>query len=77
MSSGTFYILSVIFLSVLLYFPVNKLILVLSIRRLEKKTGQLLSESERKGQLNRSRLISIILILIFSCLFNIEFLNNK
>jgi len=77
MSSGTFYILSVIFLSVLLYFPVNKLILVLSIRRLEKKTGQLLSESERKGQLNRSRLISIILILIFSCLFNIEFLNHK
>ena len=77
MSSGTFYILSVIFLSVLLYFPVNKLILVLSIRRLEKKTGQLLSESERKGQLNRSRLISIILILIFSCLFNIEFLNLK
>ena len=77
MSSGAFYILSVIFLSVLLYFPVNKLILVLSIRRLEKKTGQLLSESERKGQLNRSRLISIILILIFSCLFNIEFLNLK
>ena len=77
MSSGTFYILSVIFLSVLLYFPVNKLILVLSIRRLEKKTGQLLSESEKKGQLNRSRLISIILILIFSCLFNIEFLNLK
>ena len=77
MSSGAFYILSVIFLSVLLYFPVNKLILVLSIRRLEKKTGQLLSESEKKGQLNRSRLISIILILIFSCLFNIEFLNLK
>ena len=77
MSNGAFYILSVIFLSVLLYFPVNKLILVLSIRRLEKKTGQLLSESEKKGQLNRSRLISIILILIFSCLFNIEFLNLK
>ena len=77
MSSGAFYILSVIFLSIFLYFPVNKLILVLSIRRLEKKTGQLLSESEKKGQLNRSRLISIILILIFSCLFNIEFLNLK
>jgi len=77
MSSGAFYILSVIFLSILLYFPVNKLILVLSIRRLEKKTGQSLSENERTGQLNRSRLISIILILIFSCLFNIEFLNLK
>ena len=77
MSSGAFYILSVIFLSILLYFPVNKLILVLSIRRLEKKIGQSLSDDERKNQLNRSRFISIILILIFSCLFNIEILNFK
>lgn len=77
MNSGVFYILSVIILSALLYFPVNKLILVLSIRRLEKKIGQSLSKYERKGQLNRSRIISIILILIFSSLFNIDFISNK
>ena len=77
MSSEMYYILCVVLLSALLYFPVNKLILVLSIRRLEKKIGQSLSDDERKNQLNRSRFISIILILIFSCLFNIEFLNNK
>jgi Na+/H+ antiporter NhaC len=77
MSSEMYYILCVILLSALLYFPVNKLILVLSIRRLEKKIGQSLSDDERKNQLNRSRFISIILILIFSCLFNIEILNFK
>jgi hypothetical protein len=77
MSSEMYYILYVVLLSALLYFPVNKLILVLSIRRLEKKTGLSLSESERKSQLNRSRFISVILILLFSCLFNIEVLNYK
>jgi len=77
MSSEMYYILCVVLLSALLYFPVNKLILVLSIRRLEKKIGQSLSDDERKNQLNRSRFISIILILIFSCLFNIEILNFK
>ena len=49
MSSEMYYILYVVLLSALLYFPVNKLILVLSIRRLEKKTGLSLSESERKS----------------------------
>ena len=77
MSSEMYYILSVVLLSALLYFPVNKLILILSIRRLEKKIGKSLSDDERKNQLNRSRFISIILILIFSCLFNIEILNFK
>ena len=77
MSSEMYYILYVVLLSALLYFPVNKLILVLSIRRLEKKKGLSLRESERKGQLNRSRFISVILILLFSCLFNIEVLNYK
>jgi len=77
MSSEMYYILYVVLLSALLYFPVNKLILVLSIRRLEKKIGLSLSESERKSQLNRSRFISVILILLFSCLFNIEVLNYK
>ena len=77
MSSEMYYILCVVLLSALFYLPVNKLILVLSIRRLEKKIGQSLSDDERKNQLNRSRFISIILILIFSCLFNIEILNFK
>ena len=72
-----FYLLSVIILTLLLYYPVNKLIFVLSVRRLEKKTGKNLSIMEKSGQLKRSRFISIILILLFSCLFNINILDIK
>ena len=72
-----YYLLSVIILTLLLYYPVNKLIFVLSVRRLEKKTGKNLSNMEKLGQLKRSRFISIILILLFSCLFNINILDIK
>ena len=72
-----YYLLSVIILTLLLYYPVNKLIFVLSVRRLEKKTGKNLSNIEKSGQLKRSRFISIILILLFSCLFNINILVIK
>ena len=72
-----YYLLSVIILTLLLYYPVNKLIFVLSVRRLEKKTGKNLSNMEKSGQLKRSRFISIILILLFSCLFNINILDIK
>ena len=72
-----YYLLSVIILTLLLYYPVNKLIFVLSVRRLEKKTGKNLSNMEKSGQLKRSRFISIILILLFSFLFNINILDIK
>ena len=73
----SYYVFSVIILILLLYYPVNKLIFVLSVRRLEKKTGKNLSNTEKSGQLKRSRFISIILILLFSCLFNINILGMK
>ena len=72
-----YYLLSVIILTLLLYYPVNKLIFVLIVRRLEKKTGKNLSNMEKSDQLKRSRFISIILILLFSCLFNINILDMK
>ena len=73
MSAKYFYILSVFLLSLLLYFPVNKLIYVLSVRRLEKKTSSKLTEIDLKGQLIRSRVISIILVILFSGLFNFKY----
>ncbi len=73
----SYYVFSVIILILLLYYPVNKLIFVLSVRRLEKKIGKNLSNMEKSGQLKRSRFISIILILLFSCLFNINILVMK
>ena len=72
MPSKIFYLLSVILLSILLYYPVNKLIFILSVRRFEKKIGDTLNDKELKGQLVRSRFISIILIIIFSSLFNLN-----
>jgi hypothetical protein len=72
MPSKIFYLLSVILLSILLYYPVNKLIFILSVRRFEKKIGNTLNDKELKGQLVRSRFISIILIIIFSSLFNLK-----
>jgi len=72
MPSELFYLLSVMFLAILLYYPVNKLIFILSVRRYEKKIGNSLNDKELKGQLIRSRFISIILIVIFSSLFNLN-----
>ena len=74
---NSFYVLNVIILSLLLYYPVNKLIFVLSVRRLEKKIGKQLNNIQKSGQLKRSRFISILLIIIFSCLFNINILDIK
>ena len=74
---NNFYVLSVIILTLLLYYPVNKLIFILSIRRLERKTGKQLNNIQKTGQLRRSRFVSIFLILIFSCLFNINILDIK
>ena len=72
MSVNYFYIVSVIVLVLLLYTPVNKMIYVLSVRRLSRKINSNLSETQLKGQLIRSRFITIIVLFIFSCLFNFK-----
>ena len=72
MPSELFYLLSVTLLALLLYYPVNKLIFILSVRRYEKKIGNSLSDEELRGQLIRSRFITIILIIFFSSLFNLK-----
>ena len=74
---NSYYLISVIILALLLYYPVNKMIFVLSIRKLESKIGKQLNDDQKNGQLKRSRFISIILILFFSCLFNINILPVK
>ena len=74
---NSYYLISVIILALLLYYPVNKMIFVLSVRRLERRIGKQLNDDQKNGQLKRSRFISIILILCFSCLFNINILSLK
>ena len=74
---NSYYLISVIILALLLYYPVNKMIFVLSVRRLERRISKQLNEDQKNGQLKRSRFISIILILCFSFLFNINILSVK
>ena len=70
MNEDIFFLAGIVLLSIALYFPVNKLIWVLSVRRLERKYKKKLTDVERKLQLNRARFISIILVIIFSYFFN-------
>ncbi|MDH3451316.1 MAG: hypothetical protein OEN20_02770 [Gammaproteobacteria bacterium] len=74
MSQQLFFYGSVFMLAALLFIPASKLIWVLSVRRLERKTGTDLSDEQRTGQRNRARLLALFLVIIFSLLFNISML---
>ena len=69
-----YFVISVALLAVLLFFPVSKLIWVLSVRRLQRKLGRELGEAELQGQLRRARVIAIVLCLPFSYLFSLNIL---
>ena len=56
----------------MLFIPMSKLIWVLSVRRLQKKTNHELNEQELAGQMSRARFISIFVSLVFSFLFNLN-----
>ena len=68
----SYFIGSVAVLALLLYFPVSKLIWTLSVRRLQKKLKRELTPEEINGQLARARFIAILLVLLFSILFNLN-----
>jgi hypothetical protein len=75
MSPWTYYVVSVGVLAALLFWPVSKLVWVLSVRRLERRLGQPLSNQERQGQLNRARFLAIVVCVAFSALFNFHLLD--
>lgn len=74
MSPWTYYWISVLLLAGLLFWPASKLVWVLSVRRLERRRGQPLSDQERLGQQNRARFLAILICLAFSALFNYQLL---
>ena len=65
-----YFTVSVLILTALLFFPMSRLVWVLSVRRLERRLKRKLSEEEIDGQLRRARLIAVILALLFSFLFS-------
>jgi len=62
----------VLLLAALLFIPVNKLVWVLSVRRLQRKLQRELSDEELQGQRRRAIVIAVILVVIFSALYNIS-----
>ena len=67
-----YFLVSVFILALLLFFPITKLIWVISVRRLQRKLKRELNESELAGQMTRARFISIFVSLLFSYLFNLN-----
>jgi heme/copper-type cytochrome/quinol oxidase subunit 2 len=74
---GTYFIVSVLILAALLFFPVSKLLWVLSVRRIQRREKRELSQAELDGQLARARFITVIVVLLFSFLFNYSVLGMK
>jgi len=68
--------LSILLLAALLFFPVAKIIWVLSARRLHRKLKRELTASEVKGQLQRARVVAIPVVLLFSYLFHHHVLSS-
>jgi hypothetical protein len=75
MSPWAYYCLSVAVLAALLFWPVSKLVWVLSVRRLERRQGHALSDQDRQGQRNRAWFLAIVLCVAFSALFNYQILD--
>ena len=67
-----FFILSVLLLAALLFWPMSKLVFVLSVRRLQRKLARDLNESEVAGQMIRARIISVFVSVLFSYLYNLS-----
>ncbi len=66
------FILWVLLLAALLFWPLSKLVFVLSVRRLQRKLARDLNESEVAGQMNRARIIGGFLSVLFSYLYNLS-----
>ena len=66
------FILWVLLLAALLFWPMSKLVFVLSVRRLQRKLGRELDAREIAGQLNRARVIGLFVSLGFSYLYNLN-----
>ena len=62
----------VLLLAALLFWPMSKLVFVLSVRRMQRKLARDLNESEVAGQMNRARVISVFVSVLFSYLYNLS-----
>ena len=66
------FILWVLLLAGLLFWPLSKLVFVLSVRRLQRKLARDLNDTEVASQMNRARIIGVFLSVVFSYLYNLS-----
>ena len=66
------FILWVLLLAGLLFWPLSKLVFVLSVRRLQRKLARDLNDTEVAGQMNRARILGAFLSVVFSYLYNLS-----
>ena len=59
-------------LSAMLFYPVSKLIWVMSVRRLQKKLARQLDEQELLGQKRRARVLAVFLVMTFAFIYNLQ-----
>jgi len=76
LSPDTYFTLSTLILACLLFFPVSRLVWVLSVRRLQGKQAQGLDDKAIDGQRVRARVLAVIVSVVFSCLFNAQVLSG-
>jgi len=60
---------SAIFLALVLYYPVTRLVWVMRVRRFERKNGGKSTEEDRQRQLRQARFISILIVLLFAFIY--------
>ncbi len=63
-------------LAALLWIPTSRLVWTLSVRRLERRTGQRLDPSGLAGQKRRAGLIAFVVVVPFAFLFNFWLLST-
>jgi hypothetical protein len=68
--------LSILILAALLFFPVAKIVWVVSSRRLHRRLQRELTADEVAGQLQRARVVAVPLVLLFSYLFHNHVLSS-
>lgn len=73
--SGYFYF-SVALLALMLFFPVRRMIWVLSVRRMQRRQGRELTGAELQGQRGRAGFVAVLLVVVFSWLFNLQVLGR-
>ena len=57
-------------LAVALYFPVGRFIWVKQVRRLEKKLQRDATGEERDALRRKTRMVSVLIVIVFAFLFN-------